>query len=256
VSTIEPGRHPLVLLAMSAIAIAAGVASLAPASLLDSRLARATGGVLRLASTQGTLWHGRGVVTDADMRLPVEWDVDPWPLFRGVLHMRVRSDAGAESPRAILDLGTDGITLRDADVTVPATAIGRALGDMTAGSIDGEVNASAASLHLAAGSSSGEARLVWRNARIRGVGTTAPLDLGEIRTTLAANGATLSGPVGNDGGSLALRGEWALKERDAFTLALRATPRKPGDAELVRWLSAVGTPDGDGWRINWRVPLQ
>ena len=120
---MEPGRHPLALLALMAMAVAVGVVCLAPASLLDGRLARATGGTLRLASTQGTLWHGRGVVTEATARLPLEWNIDPWPLLRGTLHMRVRSDTGAESPRGTLDLRTREITLQDADVTVPAAVI-------------------------------------------------------------------------------------------------------------------------------------
>jgi len=253
---MEPGRHPLALLALIAMAVAVGLVCLAPASLLDGRLARATGGTLRLASTQGTLWHGRGVVTEATARLPLEWNIDPWPLLRGTLHMRVRSDTGAESPRGTLDLRTREITLQDADVTVPAAVIGNMLGGITAGSIDGEVTASASKLRLAAGANSGEARLAWRNARIRGLGSATPLDLGDVRTTLIANGAAMSGPLTNDGGSLALRGDWTLEENDALTLALHVTPRKAGDTELVRWLSAVGTPDGDGWRINWRVPLR
>ena len=81
---MEPGRHPLILTALIAIAIAAGIAWLAPASLLDARLAQATGGVLRLTGAQGTLWRGRGVVTDANAQLPVAWELDPWPLLQGV----------------------------------------------------------------------------------------------------------------------------------------------------------------------------
>jgi hypothetical protein len=34
------------------------------------------------------------------------------------------------------------------------------------------------------------------------------------------------------------------------------TPSATADAGLVRWLSAVGRPDGDGWRIDWRLPLR
>jgi hypothetical protein len=253
---MEPGRHPLALLVLMGIAVAIGLVCLAPASLLDSRLARATRGMLQLASAQGTLWRGRGVVTDANMRLPLEWNVDVWPLLRGTVHLRVRSDTGADSPRGTLDVRTGDITLEDADVTVPAATIGKMLGNMTADSIDGEVTASTSKLRLAAGSNSGEARLAWRNARIRIIGGAAPLDLGDVRTTLVASGATMSGPLANDGGSLALRGDWSLKENDALMLALHVTPRKPGDADLIRGLSALGKPEGDGWRINWRLPLR
>lgn len=253
---MEPGRHPLVLLALNLTAVAVGVAWFMPASLLDSRVAQATGGVLRVADTQGTLWHGRGVLTADQTRMPIEWDIDPWPMLQGTVRMRVRSDVGAGSPRGTVDLRTGEVALQDADVTVPAATIGRVLGDFAAGSVDGEVNANASNLHLASGSNSGEARLVWRNARVRGIGTAGALDLGEVRTTLVANGAAMSGPIANEGGSLALRGEWAVKEKDAFTLTLRVTPRKAGDADIARWLSAVGKPDGDGWLITWRLPLR
>jgi hypothetical protein len=120
---------------------------------------------------------------------------------------------------------------------------------MAADSVDGEVNASASSLRLAAGANSGEARLVWRNARIRGRRKREPLELGEVRAGLVANGATMSGPIDSQGGSLALRGDWTLKERDAFTLALRMTPRTTATPD-----SSVAVhgrpPDGDGWRSN------
>jgi hypothetical protein len=250
------GRRSLVLLALAPFALLVAIACLAPASLLDSRLARATGGTVRLASTQGTLWNGRGVVTAANAQIPVAWSIDAWPLVRGVVHMRVQSDAGADTPRATIDVRTDRIVLQNTDVTVPAATIASAFGDMAASSVDGEVNASLSNLRLAAGANDGEARLVWRNARIRAVGNANPLELGEVRAGLVANGATMSGPIDGQGGNLALRGNWILKEKDAFTLALRMTPTASADAALVRWLSTVGQPDGDGWRIDWRLPLR
>ena len=253
---MEPGRRPLVLFALSILALAAAIAWLAPASLLDSRIARATGGIVWLASAQGTLWDGRGIVMAAHSQIPVAWNVDPWPLVRGVVHVRVRSDVGADTPRATVDLRADGIALQSTDVTVPAAAIAGIWGDLAANSVDGEVNASVSNLRLAAGANSGEARLVWRNARIRPVVTTNPLELGEVRAGLVANGATMSGPIEGAGGSLALRGDWTLKEKDALTLALRVTPRTTADAGLVRWLSTIGQPDGDGWRVEWRLPLR
>ena len=102
----------------------------------------------------------------------------------------------------------------------------------------------------------GEARLAWRAARIAGIWPRYALDLGEVRTTVIASGPAMSGPVTNDGGSVALRGEWALQEKDGLSLALRVAPRRADQVDLTRWLSAIGTPDGDGWRINWRVPLR
>src|SRR5262245_16251668 len=104
---MEPAARPLVLFSLATLALAVATAWLAPASLLDSRLADATGGVLRLANTHGTLWQGRGVVAAANTRIPVAWNVDFWPLLRGVVHMRVRSDTGADSPRGTIDVRAD-----------------------------------------------------------------------------------------------------------------------------------------------------
>jgi len=70
---MEPGRRPLVLFALSILALAAAIAWLAPASLLDSRIARATGGVVRLASAFGRL--GQGTLTfvgDGPLRQQLE----------------------------------------------------------------------------------------------------------------------------------------------------------------------------------------
>ena len=82
-----------------------------------------------------------------------------------------------------------------------------------------------------------------------------PLDLGDVRSTLKADGDVVSGPLGNEGGDLALRGEWKL-DAAGVTLALLLTPRRADQAELKQALAAIGTADGDGWRVDWRVPLR
>ena len=73
---------------------------------------------------------------------------------------------------------------------------------------------------------------------------------------VTADGSVLSGPVGNEGGDVALRGEWAMRARDSVGLGLHVTPRRPGLRELERTLSAIGTPEGNGWRIDWRGTLR
>ena len=98
--------------------------------------------------------------------------------------------------------------------------------------------------------------MLWHGARVAFAGSAAPLDLGDVRTLATASGNALSGPVTNDGGDLALRGEWTLRAHDSVQLALHVTPRRPGLADLERALSAFGTADGSGWRIAWRGPLR
>ena len=73
---------------------------------------------------------------------------------------------------------------------------------------------------------------------------------------VTADGNALSGPLANDGGDVALRGEWAMRAHDSVQLVLHVAPRRPGLADLERTLSAIGTAEGSGWRIEWRGPLR
>ena len=253
---MAPGRRALVLFAMVAIAVAIEAAWLAPAALLDPRVARTTGSVLRLAGTEGTVWQGRGNVVAGTARIPIAWRVEIWPLLQGVVRLQVTSGNGAETPRATIAVSADTLSFHDVDVTFPAEVLAAALGQAGVGSVAGEVNVRAADAELTPGSSRGEARLGWHGARIAFVGGAPPLDLGEVRATLTADGSVFSGPIANDGGDLALRGEWTMRPKDGLRLALLLTPRHAGQAEIARALSAIGTADGAGWRVDWHVPLR
>ena len=62
--------------------------------------------------------------------------------------------------------------------------------------------------------------------------------------------------MANEGGDLALRGQWTMTASDGLALALLLTPRRADQTDLKRALAAIGTADGDGWRVDWRVPLR
>ena len=60
---------------------------------------------------------------------------------------------------------------------------------------------------LAPGSYRGEARLVWRGARIVGIGDAGVRWIwAKCGRRLKADGDAISGPLANEGGDLALRG--------------------------------------------------
>lgn len=172
---------------MVAVAALVAAAWLAPATLLDARIANATDSVVRLVDAEGTIWNGRATLTANAARIPVTWQVDGWPLLRGVVQARMRSVAGT---------------------------------------------------------------------RVTGVFGAPPLDLGEVRATLTASDDTISGTADNAGGDLALRGDWSFRVEDGLVLALLLTPRRADQTELKQALAAIGTVDGDGWRVDWRVPLR
>jgi hypothetical protein len=73
-----------VLLAFAVLVLGAA-AAFAPATLLDMRLDSATQGQLRLANAEGSVWNGRGLVTNAQRTwsLPIAWKVAPLEFVRG-----------------------------------------------------------------------------------------------------------------------------------------------------------------------------
>jgi hypothetical protein len=241
---------------MLALGVAIAAAWLAPAALLDTRIAGATGGMVRLAETAGTVWNGRGSLVARATRIPIAWRVECWPLLRGVLRVRLASGAGAATPRATIETGADTLAFHDVDVTLPAQVFGATLGPFGVESMAGEISLKATAIEWTPDAGRGEAHVFWHAARVAFAGSAAPLDLGDVRTLVTANGNALSGPVTNEGGDLALRGEWALRAHDSVQLALHVMPRRPGLSNLERTLSAIGTADGNEWRIAWRGPLR
>ena len=253
---MAPGPRAVALFAMLALAVAVAAAWLAPAALLDPRIAGTTGGMVRLAETDGTVWNGRGSLVAEATRIPIAWQVEYWPLLRGVLRVRLVSDTGAATPRAIVAVGTDTLAFHDVDVTLPAAFFGVTLSPFAVVSVAGEISLKADDIEWKPDSSRGEARVIWHAARIAFAGSAAPLDLGDVRTEATANGSVLAGSLRNEGGDFALRGEWTMRAHDSVQLALHLTPRRAGPSDLERTLSAIGTADGNGWRIDWRGPLR
>ena len=252
----RPGR--VLAFAVVAVVVAIEAAWLAPASLVDSHLARMNDGVVRLADAEGTIWRARGVIVAATARIPIAWRIEPWPLLLGELrlHLFPGSVNSAGSPRADITFKRNSVSLREVDLTFPASLVAVATSRAAAEVVGGEVNVNAASIDWTPPGSRGEARLFWRAARLIFISGAAPLDLGDMRMTLTANGDRLSGPVANDGGDLDVRGEVTIREQDGIRLALTLTPRRFDNAQLALALALIGTADGAGWRVDWRFPLR
>ena len=72
-------RAVAVLVAL--VLLAAALAALAPATLIDARVAARTRDRVRLAEASGTVWSGEGTLADAAgrWRLPVSWRLGGFP---------------------------------------------------------------------------------------------------------------------------------------------------------------------------------
>jgi len=77
----------------------AALAAFLPATLVDRRLAAASNNKLRLANASGTLWNGRGNITDAGgtWRVPVGWSISTQAVARGIHEVVLRPIDSAPS---------------------------------------------------------------------------------------------------------------------------------------------------------------
>lgn len=252
------GPRALVVAAAVGAATAIAAVWLAPATLVDGEIARMTGGRLRLAAADGTLWRGRANLVAGATAIPVAWRIDPWSLLHRDLRIRLEPMAGdaARTPRA--DVAFDGArtVLRDVDVAVPAAALASALPSTAADRIGGELGIVSGALEWGPSSIRGVARLQWRAARVLPADRGTSVDLGDVSATLEGSGAELAGPVTNAGGDVAVRGRIVVRANEALLLTATLAPRAAPDPALARALSAIAAPDGAGWRIDARLPLR
>lgn len=250
-------RILLILVAITAV-VAVEIVWLAPATLVGSRLERATGGALRLADTEGTIWHARGMLVTERARLPIAWDLAFWPLVRGEARLRIRPYSGATSgpPRADLDLRSGAVTVRDAEILVPAAMVGALAAIPGPWIVGGDVSVVVAALEWAPPANRGEARIVWQRAQLTPHGGGGAVDLGTVTANLTARGDGLSGPVRNEGGVLDVQGELVSRVGEGAAITVRLAPRGSTDPTLASALNALGAVDGTGWRFEGRVPAR
>jgi hypothetical protein len=253
-------RRTLLVLLAALVLLAIAFAVLAPASLLSSRVATATGGTLAMRGVEGSVWNGRGVLEGAGAQLPLAWTFDATPLLRGEVRAQIASfDGRPPGPRADIVATRDKVMVRNVDAVLPAALIMGALGNNLMKSVGlaagGDLAVSSPSFDWTPATMDGSVRVVWRAARLTLPGLS-PLDLGDVTATLVGSGPQLAGPVTNEGGDLGVQGDVSLRTDRNVAVTMTLTPRRAGDAALTRILSTVGTPAGDGWRIAWQSTLR
>ena len=193
-------------------AFAAALLALAPATLIDARLARASDGRLRLASAQGSLWAGAGwlEIRDAAGRAGVAkrlaWRVRPASLLRGRLVAEVDLDQAAKPFPVTISLSQ--IEIADAGIRLPAAALGLGMPKLAPFRLTGDVLVKIPRLSVERGRADGEATLQWRAA---GSALTPISPLGEYEVHLKAVGPTVHAALRTVEGPLQLEGtgSWA-----------------------------------------------
>lgn len=219
----------------------------APATLLDAHLQDTSDGRLRLAEARGTLWSGAGVIEIRDERgrsalaQPVTWRFRPLGLMRAQLAYDVEMARG--SPPFPVALTWSGIELADADISLPAMALGQAAPKLAVLGLTGDIHLQIPALAIGRSSVRGNATLQWRNAG-SALSPVSPLGGYELRIT--AEGAairtvlrTLQGPLQLEGNGL-----WTTDGLSVF----RATARMSAELQpqLAPFLRLIAVERGDG----------
>ena len=205
-------------------AFAAALIAFAPATLVDARLERASGGRLRLAEAQGSLWSGAGwiEIRDAHGRAGVAkrlaWRVLPGSLLRARLVAEVELDQAARPFPVTISLSR--IEIADAGIRVPAAVLGLGMPRIAPLRLTGDVLVDIPRLSVGRGRMDGDATLKWRAA---GSALTPISPLGEYEVRFKAVGPavhaalrTLEGPLQLEG-----KGTWSNGAAPSFLITAR-----------------------------------
>ena len=239
------------LLALTLLLLVA-LATFAPATLLDAQLDAATQGQLRLADTAGTLWKGRGLVTNAQrtLSLPVSWDVDPLALARGDMAISLHAPSGGDLPRGEIARRNATLTLDGVVFALPAAALNGTMAPGESMALGGTLAFDAPHWSWNGQAGDGTATVQWSGARV--AGSAATLALGTVTVNFVPREGRIQGRIENRGGEARIDGELTLgSEGIAASATLAPLPSMPPAA--MRALSTLGTPDASGAvRLQWR----
>ena len=235
------------LLGLGLAAYALALIATAPATLIDASLDQASTGALRLAEASGTLWSGSGQIEmrDASRRTGIAknivWRLRPAYLLRGELRYEVALDNAPK--RFPLTVSLSRIEVADADINLPAAALGLGVPKLAALGLTGDMLLHIARLAFARGSVRGNATLQWHGA---GSAFTKVSPLGDYELRLEGDGATvqaslrtLQGPLQLDG-----HGSWASGRNPVFQGSARVPPQQM--QQLAPLLRMIAIERGEG----------
>ena len=244
-------RSSIAVLFILVVVVVAFVA-LAPATWADRRLANATDGRLRISDAEGTVWRGRGELSDGRgaWRMPVAWHVAPSSVARGAIEVELDSTGDLNGARGGVTVADGTVALRAFTMRVPASTIRSFIPSVLPVQAGGEWIVEAPSFRYGGGATEGALDIRWDRARIA-IGT-ATLDIGNVRLRMRPQGGQLAGTVENSGGDVQVRGDIAVDETGA-KLRADIVPTTQLPAEIAQALAMLGAPDANGAvHVQWR----
>ena len=233
------------ILGLGVFPVAATV--LAPATLIDARLERASHGRLRLAEARGSVWSGAGWIEAreaqgrANVAKRVAWRVLPWPLLRGLLMAEV--EIGAAAKPFVATMTPAGIDIADFRASVPAAVLGVVLPELAPLRLSGEVLLDIPRLSIRQRELRGAATLEWRSA---GSALTPASPLGGYEVRLEAEGAGVHAVLRTLKGPLELEGEGTWSNGGAPSYLVTARVPAQERERLAPLFRLIAVQRGEG----------
>lgn len=215
----------------------AGLFAFAPASLLGYALARASGGTLSLAQTQGSLWQGSGVALLKNRSRYQTLGSYRWKLSPLTASLQIR--AGESAPMTVRYVPFSGrIDIDNLHIALPASALEFAAPQLGPYQLQGALDAHSDHLALDANGMNGQATLDWARAA-SGLSEIRPL--GDYRILLRGNGTAVEGQLTTLSGKLQLSGTGRFDKANGMQIngTAQAAPGAAA-AELNELLHHIG----------------
>jgi hypothetical protein len=228
-------------------------AMLAPATLLDARVAAMTNDRVRLADAAGTVWNGTGMLSDAQgrWRVPMAWRVSMPAALSGAFRVAFVPEAHGTA-RGVLTASGNTLDLSTLHLELPAAVLESVWSRPPVPRFDGVIVADAPSFHTDGTHFDGAFDLHWDRARIALAGVAVDLGAVEANARPSADGLTVA--LSNRGGDLALAGK-ARAQGNALTLDATLTPGATLPAPARVALRALGPTAADGSvHVTWHGP--
>ena len=244
-----------IVLLVIVVAIATVVAFL-PASLVDRGVSSATRGKVRLADAAGTVWQGRGVLTDSagTWRLPLGWTVSRADVLRGKRAVVVHPVDGAATPAATIEVVDNGVRVRDARLEMPAQTLASALPTRPMPAFGGTIAVAANDLSWNDKAKAGALEAHWRGARVAAGDNVA--DFGTVELAATTQDSRVAGKLTNSGGDVRVDGTVNIAGGE-IAVDATAAPNPGAPPNIAKALASAGTPDANGTvRIGWRGSLR
>lgn len=235
------------LLAIGAGAYAAAIIAMAPATLADAGLERASNGRLRLIEAQGTLWSGSARIEIRDQALRsgfargIAWRVLPESLLRGRLVCELALEPA--SRHFPVTLSWSQIELANVELGLPATVLGLAVPRLAPLGLTGDMLIHVAGLSIARDSVSGSATLQWRTA---GSTLTPVAPLGDYELGLIAEGTIVRAVLRTIEGPLVLEGAGSWSRGRSPVLQATAGVPEQYRQQLAPLLRLIAIERGEG----------